>query len=664
MSAHPKPVNITPILEASREIKGSDFIYRQKIIARNATSIAITFDKLTLSKNAQIFLYNLEGTVVTGPITAKENIGFNHSNKQWSSNSFKGNTIILELKIPQEEVNQSDLHIGKIRFGLSKPLKENLYDSALYGAFNASSPCNRNISCPEGDAWQNERKAVCLIQTPTVFASGALINNTCNLLIPYVLTAWHVTNGDNPSNWVFIFNWWSSTCTPNTNTSQSLLFNGATLRSTYEPTDCSLIELNQTPTSNLNLSFLGWNRQNTIPTSTIGIHHPKGDQMKISFDSHPATLGNVRTNSNTAWRVLWTLGTSEEGSSGSPLFDQNHYVIGVAYAGTQPSYPPCNQQTGGNNYGRFDLSWTGGGTNATRLSNWLDPGNSGAVVTNTKMISALTPRSGPTLSISGAALFCTGSSTYTLSGAPAGSTITWSTSSPSTGSIPTPSNGTSVNVTAAGYAGNFTLTATVQFCSGVYTASKQIHIGGYSSSDYPVTGPSSASCNQTVYYSTNPLPGATSYTWFYPSGWNYSGGQGTQSLALQARGTTGNYQVGVRVANSCDAGGSYSVQNTYLSGCTFAPVFSVSPNPTTSLVTATAVTINSTGTSPKPPVTVKHLTITEINIYDQLGILRKHKVLGNVKSASVNVSDLATGIYIIEIVSDLYKERQKLEILK
>lgn len=128
MSAHPKPVNITPILEASREIKGSDFIYRQKIIARNATSIAITFDKLTLSKNAQIFLYNLEGTVVTGPITAKENIGFNHSNKQWSSNSFKGNTIILELKIPQEEVNQSDLHIGKIRFGLSKPLKENLYD--------------------------------------------------------------------------------------------------------------------------------------------------------------------------------------------------------------------------------------------------------------------------------------------------------------------------------------------------------------------------------------------------------------------------------------------------------------------------------------------------------------------------------------------------------
>ncbi len=28
-------------------------------------------------------------------------------------------------------------------------------------------------------------------------------------------------------------------------------------------------------------------------------------------------------------------------------------------------------------YGRFDVSWTGGGSNSTRLSNWLDPGSSG-----------------------------------------------------------------------------------------------------------------------------------------------------------------------------------------------------------------------------------------------------------------------------------------------
>jgi len=35
---------------------------------------------------------------------------------------------------------------------------------------------------------------------------------------------------------------------------------------------------------------------------------------------------------------------------------------------------PCHcQQTPIGEYGRFDISWNGGGTNDTRLSNWLDP---------------------------------------------------------------------------------------------------------------------------------------------------------------------------------------------------------------------------------------------------------------------------------------------------
>jgi hypothetical protein len=33
-------------------------------------------------------------------------------------------------------------------------------------------------------------------------------------------------------------------------------------------------------------------------------------------------------------------------------------------------------------YGRFNVSWTGGGTNSTRLSNWLDAGNTGATAIN------------------------------------------------------------------------------------------------------------------------------------------------------------------------------------------------------------------------------------------------------------------------------------------
>ena len=110
-SAESKTVDISPILEASKDTIGTDFIFRQKIIAQKGMSIAITFDKLSLSKNAELYLYNSEGTVITGPITAKENIGPDKINKTWSSNSFMGSSVILELKIPQEEVNQNELHI-------------------------------------------------------------------------------------------------------------------------------------------------------------------------------------------------------------------------------------------------------------------------------------------------------------------------------------------------------------------------------------------------------------------------------------------------------------------------------------------------------------------------------------------------------------------------
>ena len=208
--AEPKNVDISPILEASKDIKGTEIVFRQQVIAQNATSITITFDKLNLSKNAQLYLYNSEGTIITGPITSIENIGINKLNKIWSSNSFVGNSVIIELKIPSKELNENELHINKILFGLPQSSDKTNSDSVSIGNFNASSSCNINVICSQGNAMVNERKAICLISTADGgSASGALINNSCNLLVPYLLTAWHVTNGRDPNSWTFLFGWWS-----------------------------------------------------------------------------------------------------------------------------------------------------------------------------------------------------------------------------------------------------------------------------------------------------------------------------------------------------------------------------------------------------------------------------------------------------------------------
>jgi hypothetical protein len=81
----------------------------------------------------------------------------------------------------------------------------------------------------------------------------------------------------------------------------------------------------------------GFQLDNTgaTPQSAVGIHHPSGDIKKISFENQPlisTTFGSCPPNSH--WGVTdWDLGVTEGGSSGSPLYDQNHLIIGQLHGG-------------------------------------------------------------------------------------------------------------------------------------------------------------------------------------------------------------------------------------------------------------------------------------------------------------------------------------------
>jgi len=68
-------------------------------------------------------------------------------------------------------------------------------------------------------------------------------------------------------------------------------------------------------------------------------------------------------------------------------------------------------------YGCFHLSWNGGGTNTTRLSNWIDPNNTGIMTTNTSRYPSL----------SGPSQICN-QGAYTINYLPPGASVTWSSS--------------------------------------------------------------------------------------------------------------------------------------------------------------------------------------------------------------------------------------------
>ena len=93
---------------------------------------------------------------------------------------------------------------------------------------------------------------------------------------------------------------------------------------------------------------------------------------KFSQDDDPPILDNYTSGTLDHWRVDdWDLGTTEGGSSGSALFDQDGRVIGQLHGGGAA----C-----GNNdpdwYGAFHISWDGN-SSSERLRDWLDPSGTG-----------------------------------------------------------------------------------------------------------------------------------------------------------------------------------------------------------------------------------------------------------------------------------------------
>jgi lysyl endopeptidase len=87
------------------------------------------------------------------------------------------------------------------------------------------------------------------------------------------------------------------------------------------------------------------------------------------------------------WKVYWEEGVTESGSSGSPIFNPQRRIVGQLFGGTSG----CTSSDQSDLYGKFSASWTGGGTNETRLSNWLDPQNTGLEFIDGNVINAVDP---------------------------------------------------------------------------------------------------------------------------------------------------------------------------------------------------------------------------------------------------------------------------------
>lgn len=363
-------VNINPSNSGLwNSLSNGDKLWRLTIKCPGALTINLTFDRYKLPPGADLFIYNTDYSHVIGAFTDFNN----QEDLLFATTLIRGEEITLEYFEPANPEFTGELNLYRVTHGY-----RDAYD--FVKSFGGSGSCNNNVACPEAIGWENETSSVCMLVTGgSGFCSGALVNNTSQNGVPYILTANHCYSS--PGSWVFWFNWESPTCSNPASSPPYNSISGATLKARNADSDFCLVQMNSTPPSNYYVFYAGWNRENAPSTSSVGIHHPSGDIKKISFDYNPTTSSDYEPAvylANSHWKITqWEDGTTEPGSSGSPLFDQNHRIVGQLHGG----YASCTSLTA-DYYGKFSMSWDRGTTSATRLRDWLDPGNIAGLTLN------------------------------------------------------------------------------------------------------------------------------------------------------------------------------------------------------------------------------------------------------------------------------------------
>lgn len=373
--AIPWEVEMTPDTHGTWELLDTKTaLWRLRVTSPGALSLNIGFTTYAMPRDGRLYLYASDGSYSVRPFTHADN---ETHGELWSP-VVLSDDIVIEVVVPAATADQLRLVIGSINHGY-RGFGESDFDIDRAGS------CNNDVVCPISAGWEAEIGSVGVISTGgSTFCTGFMVNNTAEDGTPYFMTADHCGIGSgNASSLVVYWNFESPSCGAQCCGSLSQFNTGSFFRAGYDPSDFTLVELDDDPNPAWGVTFAGWDRRNQNATTAVAIHHPSTDEKSISFEydttERTGYLSTGDSPSGTHIHVIdWDDGTTEPGSSGSPLFDQNHRVIGQLHGG----YAACGNDLA-DWYGRIYVSWTGGGSNSTRLSNWLDPIGTGAQFVDT-----------------------------------------------------------------------------------------------------------------------------------------------------------------------------------------------------------------------------------------------------------------------------------------
>jgi len=370
-------------------------LWRVQYSSEGAFMVYVVFDHFNIPDNGELYIYSPDREQVFGPYTNKDV----QSTGRFETENIIGDELVVEYYEPADAPFEGDFEIAAFMHVYRDFLHVSKDPKGPHG--DATGDCHLNVVCPEVVPWNDCVKSVVFISSTayayieeyhdyawgTYLCTGSMINNVRMDKTPYVLSANHCIAASDQT-FKFYFNYQTNLCEGGGGISTRVARNGEIVARSNESDDIYSLSdfLLLRITGELgtlyrdSIVFAGWDRSGAASLG-VGIHHPHGDWKKASFPgsiSAPSSGYYANRFFIVHWQENPNKGVTEQGSSGSPLFNARHRIIGTLTGGS--SY--CDQVSGTDDYGRMSYHWTNKGATANnrKLQPWLDPDNTGAIV--------------------------------------------------------------------------------------------------------------------------------------------------------------------------------------------------------------------------------------------------------------------------------------------
>lgn len=376
---YPLAINMDTVGAWTESSTKKENIWKLEVSVPLSKGFYVSLEDFYLPKGTQLFAYN-KNNFNNAIVFSHED---NPNGGPYSIEDLIGDNVVLEYVASKNITEKPRIQLSDIGYKYSD-------ETGSITTFGASASCMININCTQGASWQTQKKGVVRLRMRKTgdsynsgsLCSGTLINNTNNDRTPYILTAYHclenvdITNSDNFS--VF-FDYESPTC-ENSGTSPAYKFHRGANVLVANPisggSDGVLLQMTGTIPDDWDVYFNGWDRSNTNNSSSGAvIHHPEGDVKKITLYNKAPTSGqwDATSPAGSFWIVSYSEGSTQGGSSGSSIFNQNGLVIGTLTGGNSS----CSLPTASDFYGKMAYHWDKATDESLHMSKYLDPINTG-----------------------------------------------------------------------------------------------------------------------------------------------------------------------------------------------------------------------------------------------------------------------------------------------